>query len=354
VRSVVALALLGLSARWAASPTYAVKGAWEGAPSTLAGEDANSILKGLEPTINLPPITFKREGLALSVEDGRLVANYNTKFGGDKTLELRVNDEEDWRAGISTEDASLRVRGKGRTLDDLFWEASQSGSVEGVGDVLLEFNSDKDYNLTVAQQDLGEILGAQLGAKLRATNAGVTGRLDARRGLPAGAALRYSVENPVGVYDLDKSTHEGQISVPVADGDATLKVTYEDSAPHYDGSYTRGVQGGLANLRVSHKDGKVGYDVSYERDLDDVLPVTSRMHVGANDGGVYGKVSARRSLGQNLKAEYEARGRAQLGGEENTAEFAHAVKLSNELGYAELLHGSSDSPRLRVGYEFNA
>eukprot|EP00931_Biecheleriopsis_adriatica_P047419 TRINITY_DN2733_c0_g1_i1.p1 TRINITY_DN2733_c0_g1~~TRINITY_DN2733_c0_g1_i1.p1 ORF type:complete len:259 (+),score=50.86 TRINITY_DN2733_c0_g1_i1:79-777(+) len=177
--------------------------------------------------------------------------------------------------------------------------------------------------------------------------------LEARRQLPANAALRYSVENPVGVYDLEKSTHVGEIFVPVADGEAKLKMVYEDSAPKYQGSYTREVQGGQADVRVSHQDGAVGYDVSYKRDLSDVLPVTSSMHVGASDEAVYGKITARRSVNADLDAEYEAIGRVQLGAEDKKAELAHALKLSNKLGYAQLSHGSSESPRLRVGYEFN-
>jgi len=353
MRSLVALTLLGLAGVWVGGPTYAVKGSWEGAPTTLRREEADSILKGLEPSINLPPITFKREGLALSVQDGRLVADYSSKFGDDKTLEFRVNDEEDWRAGLSTADTSLQVQGKGRSLDNLFWKASQTRSVEGVGDVLLEFNSDKDYNLTVAREQLGEVLGARLGARMRATNNGVTGRLEAQRQLPADAVLRYSVENPVGVYDLDKSTHVGEIAAPVADGEANLKMTYANSAPKYQGSYSRNLQGGQAKLHLSHEDGAVGYDVSYRRDLDDVLPVTSSMHVGASDEAVYGKITARRSVNADLDAEYEAIGRVQLGAEDKKAELAHALKLSNKLGYAQLSHGSSESPRLRVGYEFN-
>lgn len=349
----MALLLLSLAACWVGGPTYAVKGSWEGAPTTLRRDEADTILKGLEPTINLPPITFKREGLALSVQDGRLVADYSTKFDNDKTLDFQVNDEEDWRAGLSTEDASLRVRGKGRSLENLFWEASQARSVDGVGDVVLEFNSDKDYNLTIAREQLGEVLGAELGARVRATNDGMTGRLEARRQLPGNAAMRYSVENPVGVYDLEKSTHRGEITVPVADGEANIQMIYEDSAQRYQGSYSRKIQGGQGDLRVSHKDGAVGYDVSYRRDLDDVLPVASSMQVGANDEAVYGKITARRSVGEDLDADYEATGRVELGGDRN-AELAHALKLSNKLGYAQLLHGTSQSPRLRVGYEFNA
>eukprot|EP00440_Ansanella_granifera_P056659 gb/GFBE01061413.1/.p1 GENE.gb/GFBE01061413.1/~~gb/GFBE01061413.1/.p1 ORF type:complete len:363 (+),score=83.23 gb/GFBE01061413.1/:1-1089(+) len=345
-------AVVGFGVNHWMGPGYAVKGSWEGAPSTLKDREFDSVLKGLEPTINLPPITFKREGLALSVEDGRLLADYVSKFGDGKTFQLRVNDEQDWRAGLSTDDASLRVRGHGPNLDNLFWEASQQGHADGVGEVLLEFNSDKAYNLTVAQANLAQVLGADLGARVQATNDGVTGRLDAERRL-GDVMLRYSVENPVGVYDLGKSTHVGEIAAGVAGGDATLRVTSEDSAQRYEGSYKRSVQGGQADLQLSYKDEALGYNVSYSRGLNDVLPVDSDVHLGADESGVYGRLAARRNVGEGLDAEYEARARLGIG-EENSADLAHSLKLSSKLGFAQLLHGSDTSPRLRVGYEFNA
>lgn len=353
-RSVGVAAAVGLGVRHWCGPAYAVKGSWEGAPSTLKDREYDSILKGLEPTLNLPPITFKREGLALSVEDGRLNADYVTKFGDDKTFQLRMNDEQDWRAALSTDDTSLRVRGSGPNLDNIFWEASQSGTAEGVGDVLLEFNSDKDYNLTVARAQLAMLLGADVGAKVRATNAGVTGRVDARRQL-GDASLTYSLENAVGVYDLARSKHVAQITAPLVGGDAALRVTSDDAAQRYEGSYSRNVQGGRADLQLSYEDSSVGYNVSYSRGLDDVLPVESQVQLGADEGGVYGRVAARRELGQGLDAEYEARARLSQGSEDGEGpNFAQSLKLSNNIGFAQLLHGSGGSPRLRVGYEFNA
>ncbi|CAE8610506.1 unnamed protein product [Polarella glacialis] len=353
VPGLAGLAALGFGVSHWSGPAYAVKGSWEGAPTTLKDGQYDSVLKGLEPAVSLPPITFKREGLALSVEDGRLNADYQTKFDADKTFQLRVNDEQDWRAGLSTADASLRVRGHGPSLDNLFWEASQSGSAEGVGDVQLDSNSNKEYNLTVAQERLGELLGAKLAARFRATNDGVTGRFEAHRELPGNAALSYSVENPVGVYDLARSAHVGELAVPVAGGKAGLKLVHENSVQGYHGSYIRDVSGGNADVRVSYKNDALGYNVSYARSLGDVLPVDAGVHVGVDDAGVYGKLSAHRSVSQDLGVDYEARARYELGGDDGP-ELAHSLKLSNKLGYAQLLHGSSGSPRLRVGYEFDA
>jgi len=225
--------------------------------------------------------------------------------------------------------------------------------VEDVGDVKVEFNSDREYNLTVVRPLLATLAGFDLDAKVRATNTGLTGRLGARRELPKGAAVSYSVENPVGVYDLGSSKHLARLSVPVAGGDAALKVLGDAHEQEYEGSYTRELQGGRARLQVSHAEGAVGYNVSYARGLEDVMPVDADVQLGVDDAGLYGKVGARRGLSAGLDAEYEAQGRFDFDGEEK-ASFAHALKLSNKLGFAQLRHGSGEAPHLRVGYEFEA
>merc|ERR1740121_3499161 len=238
-------------------------------------------------------------------------------------LNVRVNDEQAWRASLLGQDASLRVQGQGSDLDSLSWDAAQSSSVEDVGDVQVEFNSDREYNLTVVRQQLARLAGVELGAKVRATNAGVTGRLDARRQLPQGIEASYSLENPVGVYDVANSNHVGRLSVPVAGGEAALRAEGDASAQAYEGSYTREVVGGRADLRVSHQDGALGYNVSFARGFDDVVPVDADAHVD-------------------------------FGEEERKVNLAHALKLSNKLGYAQFSHSSDEAPRMRVGYEFNA
>jgi len=337
-------------------PSYSVKGAWQGEPTALKSAvkgDLGTVMEGLEPKVAFPPVRYSREGVALSVEDGRLNADYTAKLDEDTSFNLRVNDEKTWIASLLGRDASLRIRGEGKDLDSLSWEASQESSVEDVGDVKVEFNSDKEYNLTVARDSLATIAGVDLDAKVRATNAGVTGRLGARRQLPRGAEVSYSVENPVGVYDLSSSTHIGRLSAPVAGGEAALRAEGDASAQAYEGSYTRSVGGGQADMRVLHKDGALGYNVSYSRGFGDAAPVDAAAHVGVDEDGLYTKLTASKGLGQGLDAQYEAL--ARLGfGEEAERQLRQALKLSNKLGFAELSHGNGEGARLRVGYEFNA
>jgi len=326
---------------------YVVKGGWQGEPGSLRGVD-------LEPSVAFPPISYSREGLSLSLEAGHLNADYTTKLDDDTTLNVRVNDEKAWKASLLGQDASLKIRGEAGDLDTIFWEASQDSSVEDVGNVRVEFNSDRNYNLTVTRPLLATIAGAAVDAKVRATNDGVAGHLGVRRSLPKGAELSYSVENPVGVYELGSSKHAGRLSVPVAGGMATLNMEGNAAEQEYRGSYARNVVGGLASFEVTRNDGALGYNVSYARGLEDIAPVDASVHVGADHGGVYGKVAASRTLKNGVDAQYEALARLNLGKEEREAKFMHALKVSNSLGSAQILHGSGEAPRLRLGYEFEA
>merc|ERR1719356_2145039 len=129
----------------------------------------------------------------------------------------------------------------------------------------------------------------------KAWDAGVAGRFGLRRQLPRGAALTYTVENPVGVYDLGKSTHIGRLSAPVAGGEAALRVEGDASAQAYEGSYRRGLAGGQADLRLSHKGGALGYNVSYARGLGEALPVDAAAQVGVDEEGAYTRLTADRS-----------------------------------------------------------
>eukprot|EP00933_Yihiella_yeosuensis_P043319 TRINITY_DN3805_c0_g1_i2.p1 TRINITY_DN3805_c0_g1~~TRINITY_DN3805_c0_g1_i2.p1 ORF type:complete len:362 (-),score=79.39 TRINITY_DN3805_c0_g1_i2:410-1495(-) len=353
VRVAIAGAAAVLAVRSWNGPAYAVKGKWEGASSDLQ-DGHDQIFKGLEPDVSLPSIAFDREGLSLSVDGGRLNANYKSKFGEDQNFDFRINDEKAWRAGVSSNDASLHVEGHGNSLDDLFWEASQRGNANGLGDALLEFNSNKEYNLTIAQPQIGQLLGGNLGGKVRFTQDGATGHLNGQAALPAGANLAYSLENPVGVYNIGQSEHKALLTVPVADGTAALKVEYDGSDPSYKASYERGLVGGEGKVDFTYKGEQVGYNVSYLRSLGS-LPgdVDTGVHVGVDDDGVYGRLVARKDLAHDLSAKYEASGRVGVG-EDSNPDLQHSLRLSNKLGYAEIHHGSEGSPRVRLGYEFDA
>eukprot|EP00933_Yihiella_yeosuensis_P043321 TRINITY_DN3805_c0_g2_i1.p1 TRINITY_DN3805_c0_g2~~TRINITY_DN3805_c0_g2_i1.p1 ORF type:complete len:365 (-),score=88.57 TRINITY_DN3805_c0_g2_i1:222-1316(-) len=359
-RSTGRLAIAGAAAFLAVKswngPAYAVKGKWEGMPNDLKGDGYSHIFKGLEPDVDLPSMTFDREGMTLSIDKGRLNANYRSKFGEDKDFDFQINDQKAWRAGLSSDDASLHVRGEGNNLDNLFWEASQKGKADGLGDALLEFNSDKEYNLTIAQPHIATMLGGDFGGKVRFTKDGATGRLNGQAALPAGANLAYTLENEVGEYDIGKAEHNALLTVPVADGTAAFKAKYAESEPSYEASYERGLAGGEGKVDVTYKGENVKYNVSYLRSFADVLPgdLDAGVHLGVDDAGVYGRLVAHKDLADALSAKYEANGRLAVGEDDGKPEFEHSLRFSNKLGYAEILHGKNENPRVRLGYEFNA
>uniref|UniRef100_A0A7S2K118 Uncharacterized protein n=1 Tax=Zooxanthella nutricula TaxID=1333877 RepID=A0A7S2K118_9DINO len=171
--------------------------------------------------------------------------------------------------------------------------------------------------------------------------------------MPRGAEVTYSVENPVGVYDLGNSTHIGRLSAPVAGGEAALRVEGDASQQTYEGSYARDVAGGRADLRVSHRDGALGYNVSYARSFGEALPVDAAAHAGVDEDGAYARLTAGRAVGKGLDARYEALARLGFGAEADR-QMKQALRLSNKLGYAELTHGNGEGAKLRMGYEFNA
>lgn len=199
------------------------------------------------------------------------------------------------------------------------------------------------YNLTVARQKLAEFAGVTLDARLHASNHGVTGRFDARRELPNHADLSYSIENQEGIYDLASAKHVVRVGLPLAGGDAALSVESEAANQRYMGSYTRDIQGGKAGFRVSMKDEALGYNVSYARDVGDLLPVDANVHLGVDVAGAYSKFVVHHDLGSGFDAEYEARARVGLG-DYRAQQFAHALKVANKQGFAQLVPGTGQAP----------
>lgn len=343
------LAALGMSTlavyRYGCGSNYVVKSAWEGEPQAI--KEYASIVKTMEPNVAMPDLSFELgDGAALSVQDGHLVASYKGKMGEDTSLGLSVNDEQAWNAVLENRAASLKLRGQGRSLDG--WEASQSGSAAGVGDVSLKFNSDKEYKLTVVNDDLGEIAGASFSGKATATNDGVTARLESQRELPGNVGMKWSIENDVGDYDLGHATEMAEFAKSLAGGDAAVKLSYKDQGLGYEGSYKRPVHRGHADVKLSMRDGAMGYNVSYAENLKGAAD----LQVGLDTDGAYGSLSASRKVVDGLDAQYEARARANFDSE-SKPQLSHALKLSDKLGYVQLLHGTDEAPRLRLGYEFN-
>lgn len=369
VAALGALAAVGL--RSIPGPAYVVRGQWQGeaagALKDVARGDFGPILQELEPQVDFPGAGYGRGGAALSVKDGRLVAGYTTKLDGDKRLSVRVDDEQAWNAVLAGDDASLRVRGWGADADSISWAASQSSQVPEIGDVKVDFNSDKEYNLTVSQPELASGAGYQVGAKVRATNDGATGRLAAAAALPGGARAYYTVENPVGVYDVGSSQHDARLAAPAFGGRAALRVAGDASAQSYQGSYQRRLRGGVADLRAAlGGDGAVTYNASYARSLGSLVPAKTGMKVGVDNDGVFGQLSAQRALLGGVTAKYDASGRVGIaalasrkGDEEDAGALAgpdlsagHALSLSGGVGFAELSQRTGGATNLRVGYGF--
>eukprot|EP00445_Apocalathium_hangoei_P044684 CAMPEP_0203982300 /NCGR_PEP_ID=MMETSP0360-20130528/2939_1 /ASSEMBLY_ACC=CAM_ASM_000342 /TAXON_ID=268821 /ORGANISM="Scrippsiella Hangoei, Strain SHTV-5" /LENGTH=119 /DNA_ID=CAMNT_0050921031 /DNA_START=101 /DNA_END=457 /DNA_ORIENTATION=- len=108
--AVLAGLVVGVTRLGSLSPTYAVKGSWQGNASALKDSvkgDFGTVASGLAPHVTFPAVSYSREGVALFVDDGHLNADYTTKLDGDTTFNLRVNDEKAWKASLLGHDASL-------------------------------------------------------------------------------------------------------------------------------------------------------------------------------------------------------------------------------------------------------
>jgi len=90
------------------------------------------------------------------------------------------------------------------------------------------------------------------------------------------------------------------------------------------------------NLTVSHDLSKALHHLGAEGEvlagIDD-----------ASIDGVYGKIAAKRNLGNGLSLQYSSQGRG--------SSADHTLKLSNALGQVELVKAQDVAPRLRVGYQ---
>lgn len=348
-------------ARSGAGPAYAVKGDWEGEPSALKDAvkgEFGEVIEGLGPKVaQFPPVGFEKGGLSVGVGGGGagLSLGYTTQLDGDTTLRVKGNEAKAWDARLDGKDMALRIRGQGDDVEKLAWDAMQKGTVDLLGDVKLEFNSDKEYNLTVARDGMS-VAGVDIGAKARATQEGIEGSLGARKQLGP-LEVSYNVANQMGNYDVASARHAVRLQAPLAGGRASLLAAGDVSSLGVEGAYAAPLAGGVANVSLSQKDGARGYNVSYSRSLTDVAPPravdAADAAIGIDENGAYARFDASRPLGKSARAQYSASMRSGLG-EDAERHAKHAVRVSNKLGWAELAHGTGHGPRLRLGYEFEA
>lgn len=86
------------------------------------------------------------------------------------------------------------------------------------------------------------------------------------------------------------------------------------------------------------------YNVTFSRDLSDVLKSAGAIELGVDADGPYGSVSASKDIGSGFGVDYTSSGRVD--------DLTHKLKLSSELGFAELVKAQDSDPRLHLGYEF--
>jgi len=356
-------------------PAYAVKGSWETESiklKELTKGDLNSIFHPLEPNVSLPAMSYTQGGLKLSADDGHLSADYSSKFGEENEANFHIDDEKVWQATVKGDKSWLRLHGEGLEMDRLSWEASKASSVQDLGDLLLHYDSKGKYNLTLVKDLLAEISGTQIGAQVIATNDGLSGRLEARRDLGGKAHGTYRVQNTLGEYDMTKAKHTGIVVAPLGSGKGSVKVTQDATTSGVFATYVQALAGGHVNVKLSREGAAIGqnitrsrkraalgsamgYNVSFQRNLAQAgkLPIDSRILVGADEAGVYGKFTASQKVADGMKASYEALGRAELG-DKHKKELSHSLGLSGKLGYARLVQRNGNAPRLQLGYEFDA
>jgi len=342
----------------ARASVHAVRGAWQGEAGTTlrdgARGDYQKAFDGLQPEMRYPEVAYGQGGASLAVRDGVLRAGYKMQLDDDSSLALQMDEHRSWRGKLEGKGTALSVEGQGADLDGISWQASKEAKSEDLGDIRLEFNSDREYNLTVAQSQLATVAGAELDAKLLATNDGFSGRVGLRRELPNGVRLGYSVENPMGVYDARSATHAARLSAQMLGGDAALSAEGDADAQSYEASYARPLGDGSLGLVLSHGKGGPGFNATYEHPLPKGLPASGNIRMAVDQNGAHGKLSAVREVRPGMEAAYTATADVDsLDDGEQKRSLSHALRLSNKLGYAELRQGNGAAPRVRVGYGFD-
>jgi len=206
------------------------------------------------------------------------------------------------------------------------------------------------YNATYAH-DLGSLLKGGAGVVVGVDNDGVYGHFAKSHELGSGFSASYDLR---GRSDTSGSDRNFAQAVRLANELGSLKVTQGSGKP-VEAQMEMGVAQGPSRV-----DGKLGYvlgaaaptfNLTVSSDLADALnklDAEGELQVGIDDAsadGLYARLAARRQLGKGFALQYSSQGRA------NAQE--HSLKISNDLGFAELVSAGSE-PRLRLGYQIDA
>lgn len=303
-------------------PSFTVKGAWEG---TI--EDLKSLPKGLEPTSG--------GGVAISNGNVELAVNGDGFLGltyADGPLSFKMDDSTDWAANFTQDSVALRLKGSGNGVVD--WEASKSSSVEGLGDVELEMDSNGGLEVGLTPS-LPAVKGLGLTAHTLSNGDGIAGSLEASSSAND-VDLSYLVKNEAGNYDLASLKHLALIAAKVGGGDASAAYSYDDSGQNYNATFATAVAGGDASLEYADGADGRSYNVSFSRALSDLLGSDSDVAVGVDADGAYGALSVSRDLG-DIGATVDVSGR--VGTDGSNPSYAEALTLAHKLGSVTVSSG---------------
>eukprot|EP00929_Paragymnodinium_shiwhaense_P116181 TRINITY_DN854_c0_g2_i1.p1 TRINITY_DN854_c0_g2~~TRINITY_DN854_c0_g2_i1.p1 ORF type:complete len:462 (-),score=120.69 TRINITY_DN854_c0_g2_i1:344-1729(-) len=129
-----------------------------------------------------------------------------------------------------------------------------------------------------------------------------------------------------------------------------LSISSEDAGDvDLDGDFVFEQDGNKLAAKVGYTVGTslvndTSYNVTLSSDLAKFLKTAADLEVGLDNDGVYGRAAASKKLGLGFDLELASAGRKK--------DLEHSLKLSHELGYAELVKKQDDEARLRLGYDF--
>eukprot|EP00929_Paragymnodinium_shiwhaense_P116177 TRINITY_DN854_c0_g1_i1.p1 TRINITY_DN854_c0_g1~~TRINITY_DN854_c0_g1_i1.p1 ORF type:complete len:378 (-),score=111.93 TRINITY_DN854_c0_g1_i1:313-1419(-) len=216
------------------------------------------------------------------------------------------------------------------------------------GTALLQFAdgaSDRVYNVTFTrglEDKLGSPSDVTLGVDDDGAYAAITASravadLTATMDLSTRAALEGN-STQVSHAEALKLAHKlGAVTISSADGgDIDLE---GDFLVEQDGNKLAAKVGYTVGANDS-----TSYNVTLSSDLAQYLKTAADIELGIDNDGAYGKATASKKLGMGFDVEVASGGRPK--------DLEHTLKLSHELGYAELVKKQDEEARLRLGYDF--
>mmetsp|Transcript_14623 Transcript_14623/g.34508 ORF Transcript_14623/g.34508 Transcript_14623/m.34508 type:complete len:446 (+) Transcript_14623:85-1422(+) len=331
--------LSGLGAEpfaWKASKTAAVEGLGDVQVNVSSADGF-----GVGVARDLPQIAgMQLKGYARARNDallGRLVAERT--FGDSGLVQYSMENPEgeyemnNWtyKALLTQglQDGTLTVKGARERAEvsyNVSYERSLDDLLKGAADSIVGLDTDGLYGKLQTSHSIGKKVQADVVA---------SGKSDTRFNSPSYAGS-LKLSHDLGSVKLSTASDE-PVEVSAATSLDVAGMTLSGKAS-----------------TIAEKGADIKYNVTLSKDLSDVLSKlegspTGSLVIGsdaASEDGLYGRLQASRALGNDFVGELSmaARGR----------EFTPAVKVSNQLGYAQLSKPSDSAARLKVGYEFSA